>query len=209
MVFDCRNRSNPSHIINPMESEQRTRRVFLGQTVAGAAALAAQTPASTSVLPTTAGYVKRPGAEIYYETTGTGPAIVFAHGLGGNHLSWWQQVPYFVKRYTCVTFAHRGFAPSRLESGGPDPALFADDLAALIDHLKLSDVRLVAQSMGGWTCLDYALRHPGRVRALVMASTSGAADLNALDQPGRERVENWVSANRDAQASLRRRNINT
>ncbi|HYL74588.1 MAG TPA: alpha/beta hydrolase [Bryobacteraceae bacterium] len=190
-----------------MVFEQRTRRVFLGQTVAGAAALAAQTPASTSVLPTTTGFLKRPGAEIYYETTGSGPAIVFAHGLGGNHLSWWQQVPYFAKRYTCVTFAHRGFAPSRLESGGPDPALFAGDLAALIDHLKLADVRLVAQSMGGWTCLDYTLRHPDRVRALVMASTSGAVDLNTLDQPGRERVENWSSAKRDAQANLRRRNI--
>jgi 3-oxoadipate enol-lactonase len=37
-------------------------------------------------------------------------------------------------------------------------------------------VRLVAQSMGGWTCLGYALRHPGRVRALVMASTTGTLD---------------------------------
>lgn len=87
MVFDCRNGSNPLHIIDRMVFEQRTRRVFLGQTVAGAAGLAAQTPASTSVLPTTTGFVKRPGAEIYYETTGSGPAIVFAHGLGGNHLS--------------------------------------------------------------------------------------------------------------------------
>src|SRR5579864_9152268 len=140
-----------------------TRRVFLGQTVAGAAALAAQTPASTSVLPTTAGYVKRPGAEIYYETTGTGPAIVFAHGLGGNHLSWWQQVPYFSQRYTCLTFAHRGFSPSRVTSGTVDPALFEGDLLALIDHLELAEVRLVAQSMGGWTCLNFALHHPRRV----------------------------------------------
>jgi pimeloyl-ACP methyl ester carboxylesterase len=181
--------------------------VFLGQTVAGAAALAAQTPASPAVTPTTSGFVKRPGAEIYYETTGSGPALVFAHGLGGNHLSWWQQVPYFAKRYTCVTFAHRGFAPSRLEGNNPDPALFAEDLAALVDHLKLGEVRLVAQSMGGWTCLDYTLRYPDRVRALVMASTSGVTDLNTLDPPGRERVESWYSANRDAQTNLRRRNI--
>ena len=37
----------------------------------------------------------------------------------------------------------------------------------------MPDVRLVAQSMGGWTCLGYALRHPTRVRALVMAATTG------------------------------------
>lgn len=57
--------------------------------------------------------------------------------------------------------------------GGPDPRDFADDLARLIRHLELSDVRLVAQSMGGWTCLEYTLREPARVRALVMAATLG------------------------------------
>lgn len=116
------------------------------------------------------------GADLFYDVTGSGPALVFAHGLGGNHLSWWQQVPYFRDRYTCVTFAHRSFAPSTDAPGGPGPRAFADDLAALIDHLGLPDVRLVAQSMGGWTCLEYTLRHPERVRALVMACTTGTLD---------------------------------
>jgi 3-oxoadipate enol-lactonase len=31
--------------------------------------------------------------QLYYERAGSGPAIVFLHGLGGNHLSWWQQMP--------------------------------------------------------------------------------------------------------------------
>src|SRR5215813_1321975 len=124
----------------------------------------------------TSGFIQNAGAEIYYEHIGSGPAIVFAHGLGGNHLSWWQQVPYFSQHYACVTFAHRGFSPSRITSGSVDPALFEEDLLALVDHLELKDVRLVAQSMGGWTCLNFTLRRPGRVRALVMASTGGAVD---------------------------------
>jgi pimeloyl-ACP methyl ester carboxylesterase len=111
---------------------------------------------------------------LYYEVHGSGPALIFAHGLGGNHLSWWQQVPYFRDRYTCVTFAHRGFWPSTDAPDGPGADAFVDDLAALIDHLSLADVRLVAQSMGGWTCLGYALRRPARVRALVMADTTGS-----------------------------------
>ncbi|MBI4278784.1 MAG: alpha/beta hydrolase [Armatimonadetes bacterium] len=114
------------------------------------------------------------GCDLYYEAHGSGPAVVFAHGLGGNHLSWWQQVPHFRDRYTCIAFAHRGFAPSVEAPGGPGPAAFVDDLAALIGHLDLPDVRLVAQSMGGWTCLGYALRHPEKVRALVMACTTGS-----------------------------------
>src|SRR5690242_1325029 len=79
------------------------------------------------------------GCDLYYETHGSGPALVFAHGLGGNHLTWWQQVPYFRDRYTCITFAHRGFGLSAAPAG-PQPERFVDDLAALIDHLDCADV---------------------------------------------------------------------
>ena len=125
--------------------------------------------------------LRRPACDLYYEVSGEGPGLVFAHGLGGNHLSWWQQIPHFAPRYTCVTFSHRGFGRSREEPGGPGAAAFVDDLAALIDHLALADVRLVAQSMGGWACLGYALREPQRVRALVMASTFGSLTDPELD----------------------------
>ena len=155
----------------------------------------------------TSGFVQNKGAEIYYERTGSGPAIVFAHGLGGNHLSWWQQIPYFSQRYTCVTFAHRGFSPSRITSGSVDPTLFEGDLLALVDKLELTDVQLVAQSMGGWTCLNFALRHPKRARALVMASTGGAVDLNTLDAADRKGIETWVAAHRGIEAELRKRGI--
>ncbi|MFZ0217714.1 MAG: alpha/beta hydrolase [Candidatus Dormiibacterota bacterium] len=120
-------------------------------------------------------YLTRPDAELYYEVHGSGPALVFAHGLGGNHLSWWQQVPHFRDRFTCLAFAHRGFAPSH--SSGPAEDLgrhYVDDLEALLRELGIDDVRLVGQSMGGWTCLGFALRRPERVRALVMADTAGS-----------------------------------
>ena len=44
------------------------------------------------------------------------------------------------------------------------------------DHLKFPDVRLVGQSMGGWTVLEYAIAHPAKVKALVLSSTSGTLD---------------------------------
>jgi 3-oxoadipate enol-lactonase len=111
------------------------------------------------------------GARLYYEVHGRGPWLVFAHGAGGNHLSWWQQVPVFARRYRCVVFDHHGFGLSRRGDEAPDPTRFVDDLEALLRHLEVDEVRLVAQSMGGLTCLGYALRHPQRVRALVMANT--------------------------------------
>jgi 3-oxoadipate enol-lactonase len=166
-----------------------------------------QSSATGNSAAVTSGFVQNKGAEIYYERTGSGPAIVFAHGLGGNHLSWWQQVPYFSQHYTCVTFAHRGFSPSRLTSGIVDPTFFEEDLVALVDKLELTDVQLVAQSMGGWTCLDFTLRHPRRVRALIMASTGGAVDPNTLDAADRKSIEGWVAAHGGDGAELRKRNI--
>jgi 3-oxoadipate enol-lactonase len=132
--------------------------------------------------------LRRGSAEIHYEVYGQGPAVVFAHGLGGNHLSWWQQVAHFAPKYTCVVFAHRGFPPSSPVAGKTAPDAYADDLAALIQELELNEVALVAQSMGGWTCLEYALREPKKVRALVMASTSGAVDFSRLKNA---EVDEW------------------
>jgi pimeloyl-ACP methyl ester carboxylesterase len=126
---------------------------------------------------TTTGHLARPFGRLYYEVTGQGPPIVFAHGLGGNHLSWWQQVAHFSRAHTCVTFAHRGFAPSDPVENGPDPEDYAGDLAALIDHLGLDRPVLVAQSMGGWSCLRHALDNPGKVSGLMMACTTGMLDF--------------------------------
>ena len=127
-------------------------------------------------------YLDRPDCRLYYETEGKGPALIFAHGLGGNHLSWWQQVPHFRGRYTCVTFSHRGFSPSEARPAAVGPLGFVDDLAALVAHLRLPEVRLVAQSMGGWTCLGYALREPGKVRGLVLACTVGTVTHPDIDR---------------------------
>lgn len=136
------------------------------------------------------GVLQRPDAALRYEVSGAGPAIVFAHGLGGNHLSWWQQVPHFSRRHTCVTFAHRGFPPSTLAASAPVAAGFTDDLEALLDHLKLDRVSLVCQSMGGWSGLELALRQPTRVQAMVMACTSGTVDYRRL--PGLD--AHWLQA---------------
>ena len=148
------------------------------------------------------GFLDRPDCRLYYEVEGSGPHLVFAHGLGGNHLSWWQQVPHFAARYTCVTFSHRGFAPSSAPAGGPDPAAYADDLAALIDHVGASDVRIVAQSMGGWSALPYAFAYPGRVSALVLASTAGDLAWPRFPFPDAQQMARWRDQSEAASRDL-------
>jgi 3-oxoadipate enol-lactonase len=153
------------------------------------------------------GKLARPDCTIHYEVTGSGPALLFAHGLGGNHMSWWQQVVHFAPRYACVTFAHRGFAPSSAIAGGPNPADYADDLAALIEHLELPDIRIVAQSMGGWSAVEYALRRTGKLRALVLAATTGTIDPRRMREPERARLAGWTRDSAQARADLVKRGI--
>jgi len=114
------------------------------------------------------------GIELYYESNGAGPAILFAHGAGGNHLSWWQQIAYFSSEYRCISFDHRAFGLSA-DSTGEGRTLFARDALALLDYLDLERVFVIAQSMGGRTAAGLARSAPSRIRALVLAGTLGGA----------------------------------
>ena len=120
-------------------------------------------------------YASVNGVELYYESHGEGPAVVFAHGAGGNSLSWWQQVPFFARRFRCITFDHRAFGRSRDGEAKLGRRAFHDDLRDLLDLLGIDEARVVAQSMGGRTAVGFALRNPGRCRGMVLAGTTGGA----------------------------------
>lgn len=115
-------------------------------------------------------------ASLYYELHDSlagadAPALVFAHGAGGNTLIWWQQVPHFARTYRVLVFDHRGFGRSACAPEHFHPRQFADDLRAILDHAGIRRTALVCQSMGGWSGLPFALAHPERVSALVLSGT--------------------------------------
>lgn len=119
-------------------------------------------------------FMEQNGFRLYYEDSGgNGPTVLFLHGAGGNHLSWWQQVPVFAEEYRCITVDQRGFGQSPDVSGGPGPAALATDALALLDHLRIAKAALVAQSMGGWSAVGAAVRAPERFWAIAMANTVG------------------------------------
>jgi 3-oxoadipate enol-lactonase len=121
------------------------------------------------------------GITFYYESTGAGETVTFLHGAGGNHMSWWQQVPYFSQKYRCLTLDHRGFGRST-DPQAEGAARFADDLEALLDALGIGRTALVAQSMGGRTASEFLLRHPQRVSAVVMCDTLGVLAWEELNE---------------------------
>ncbi len=152
-----------------------TRAFILAVTYSSLLACGAQTlpPTLTPIQRDTGFVVARAGARIYYEAAGAGPAVLFIHGLGGNHAAWFNQVPYFARDHRAIAYAQRGFAPS--SAGGPDfdVDLLVEDAIAVLAAARATDVVVIGQSMGGWTALGLALARPDLVRGVVLADTIG------------------------------------
>ena len=110
---------------------------------------------------------------IYYETKGSGEAVIFAHGAGGNAAIWFNQMAYFSDQYQVVAFDHRTFGRTGVPKNPLVVTDFRDDLLALMDHLDIEKAHIIGQSMGGFTCLRTTLDAPDRVRTLTLSATSG------------------------------------
>lgn len=117
-------------------------------------------------------YASINGIDLYYEVHGEGFPLVLSHGIGSNHLHWWQQVPEFSRHFQVVLFDHRGFGFSK-DTNQLGPKAFIDDLEGLLTHLGIGKAFLCGQSMGGITLGGYATRHPERVAALVLSCSGG------------------------------------
>ena len=114
------------------------------------------------------------GGRLYYEQHGSGPDVVFLHGAGGNHLSWWQQIPAFTERYRCTVFDARGWGRSTGETAIGRWVL-GTDLVGLTGHLGIERAHVVAQSMGGRAVAGLARLAPDRIRSLVLCGTTAGA----------------------------------
>jgi 3-oxoadipate enol-lactonase len=121
-------------------------------------------------------FVESRGRRIYYERQGVGPAVVFMHGAGSNAATWWQQLPAFMPRHTCITLDIRCFGRSVAPLQEFALPTLADDVLAVLDREAVPRATLVGQSLGGMIGLKLSLVHPGRVAAFVACDTSLAID---------------------------------
>ncbi len=135
-------------------------------------------------------YAESGGVKIYFESQGSGDAILFAHGAGGNAGIWFEQVAAFSDRYQCVAFDHRTFARSPADPATISPAQFRDDALAVLDAAGVDQAHVVAQSMGGWTTMRLLLDTPERVRSVVMSGTPGGLENRQPTESARNLTAN-------------------
>ncbi len=122
---------------------------------------------ATDFMPGTPGIVPK----IAYDHAGTGPLVIFMHGIGGNRSNWTDQVARFSDRFHAVAWDGRGYGASDDYEGPLDFADFSADLLRLIDHFGEEKAHLVGLSMGGRIAQDFYARTPERVASLVLVST--------------------------------------
>jgi non-heme chloroperoxidase len=112
------------------------------------------------------------GTEIYYKDWGEGQPIVFSHGWPLSADDWDPQMLFFLgKGFRVIAHDRRGHGRSSQPGDGHDMDHYADDLAALIEHLDLKDAVHVGHSTGGGEVVHYLARHgEGRVAKAVIIS---------------------------------------
>lgn len=121
------------------------------------------------------------GATFHYDDVGpsTGLPVLLIHGHPFNRTLWAPQAKALAEAgYRAVTPDLRGYGRSSVTRGKVFLSDFADDLAALLDHLGIERAVVGGVSMGGQITMELQRRHPHRVRALVLSDTSAPAETD-------------------------------
>jgi pimeloyl-ACP methyl ester carboxylesterase len=112
------------------------------------------------------------GVELQYDLQGSGEPLVLIHGAQGDRSMFAGTVPALVNQFGVLTFDQRGSGESEKPDMEYSIALLADDTAALMDHVGFSSAHIVGVSMGGMIAQEFVLRHPHKVRSLVLGCTT-------------------------------------
>lgn len=108
---------------------------------------------------------------IYYESHGEGGPLLLIRGLGSNADHWYAQVPELSRHYRVITFDNRGIGRSGDPGGAFTVVDMAEDAVGLLDALRIDSAHILGLSMGGMIAQEMALRHPQRVKGLVLVVT--------------------------------------
>src|SRR5215469_975728 len=121
------------------------------------------------------------GITIAYELRGSGAPLVMIHGAQGDQTMFAGLAAAFAPSYRVLTFDQRGTGLSDKPDVTYTIAMIADDTAALMDHVGFADAHILGVSMGGMIAQEFALRHPKKVRSLVLGCTTpgGAKSIQA------------------------------
>jgi 3-oxoadipate enol-lactonase len=112
-----------------------------------------------------------------FDDVGAGMPVVFLHGFPLARTMWKAQLEELSDQCRCIAPDFRGFGGTSAALEGVSVDRLADDVALLLDALKITQpVVVCGLSMGGYVALAFARRHAGQLRGLILADTRAEAD---------------------------------
>jgi pimeloyl-ACP methyl ester carboxylesterase len=122
-------------------------------------------------------------------SVGSGPAVVFVHGLGGSWQNWLENLlPVAEAGYQAIAMDLPGFGHSEMPAEKISISGYGRFVDALCTELGLDAARLVGNSMGGFTGAEVAIKFPARVERLVLVSAAGIS----IEHQRNDAVMEWL-----------------
>lgn len=134
----------------------------------------------------TSTFTTKDGTEIFYKDWGTGQPLVFHHGWPLSADDWDAQLLFFLsKGFRVIAHDRRGHGRSTQTDTGNDMDTYAADVAALVDHLKLTDAVHIGHSTGGGEVARYVAKYgAGKVKKAVLIGAVPPIMLKTANNPG-------------------------
>jgi 4,5:9,10-diseco-3-hydroxy-5,9,17-trioxoandrosta-1(10),2-diene-4-oate hydrolase len=104
---------------------------------------------------------------------GSGPPMIFIHGLSGCWQNWLENIPHFAREHRVIAVDLPGFGRSEMPADPISVNRYADTIDALMGELDIDGAQIVGNSMGGFVGAELAISHPARVQRLVLVAAAG------------------------------------
>ncbi|MCG3206015.1 MAG: AB hydrolase superfamily protein YdjP [Elusimicrobia bacterium] len=152
--------------------------------------------------PASCGSVSRKPLMLAFESTGTGPPLVFLHAFPLSHTMWEDQKNNLSQEVRLITLDFPGFGQSPLKSSASSMKTVASQVLLVLDHLRVEKFVVAGLSMGGYVMLELISQAPDRIEGAAFLSTRAKADSSEARE---KRFKNIEFVEREGSAAFAKR----